>query len=62
MPPANKPATQTPETYIAALQLVQQIIARLAWGRPIIDKNGQRITELEDVIQAILKDSIDTEI
>lgn len=44
--------------YLAALALVQQLEARLAYGRPIIDKSGQRLTTLEDVVQAILDDRI----
>jgi hypothetical protein len=44
--------------YLAALQLVVQIEARLVYGRPIIDKSGRKLQHLEDVIDAILKDNL----
>lgn len=50
--PATDPALA------AALQLVMQIEARLAYGRPIVDRHGRRLHDLEDVVRAILSDSL----
>lgn len=50
------PSTSTPADacYLAALRLVAQIEARLAYGRPIIDKSGQHLHTLQEAVQAIL--------
>jgi hypothetical protein len=55
----NDMQTTQDQTYNAALQLVQQIEARIAYGRPILDKSGHRLPDLGAVIQAILDDQVD---
>lgn len=39
--------------YIAALHVVMQIEARLAWGRPLCDTSGRRLDDLNQVIDAM---------
>ena len=52
-----KPLLKPEDTrYLAALALVTQIEAHLAYGRPLIDKNGQRLHDLEAAVRAILSD------
>jgi hypothetical protein len=45
--------------YLAALALVAQIENYLAWGRPILNRAGQRLTNVEDAVQAVLADDLD---
>jgi hypothetical protein len=46
-------------TYTAALQLVAQLEAHLAYGRPLCAKSGRRLVDLEDAIRAILEDQLE---
>jgi hypothetical protein len=50
--------TTQDQTYNAALRLVQQIEARIAYGRPICDSSGRRLPDLGAVVQAILDDQV----
>jgi len=50
--------TPADNRYLAALSLVMQIEARLAWGRSIYDRNGNKLTDLNQVVDAILTDSL----
>lgn len=43
--------------YLAALALVVQIEAHLAYGRPLIDKSGRKLHELDEAVRAILDDT-----
>lgn len=44
--------------YLAALALVAQIEAHLAYGRPLISKSGQRLYTLESAVRAALADDL----
>lgn len=46
-------------TYHAALKLIMHIEARLAYGSPIYDCYGQKLDELDQVIEALLRGHID---
>jgi hypothetical protein len=59
--PALQASNPADTCYTAALQLIAQIEARLAYGRPIIDKSGRKLRHLEDVINAILTDNLPKE-
>lgn len=57
--PSNHPATQpSDQSYIAALDLVAQLEAHLAYGRPIHTKSGRRLHDLESAVRAILADDL----
>lgn len=43
----------------AAFQLIMHIEARLAYGSPIYDRLGQKLDELDQVIEALLRGRID---